>query len=96
MIIDLPDGASMTLSAVLGAGCGYWVYRCARFFATWFWIKRYFPTFTEADRNPSEKFVQVFRIIGLVGIWGYAFSLAIYWILRISGAGVVSLKTPAI
>lgn len=96
MTIELPGLGPMALEALLEAAGGYWIYRCPRFFANWLWIPRHFPSYVDAERNPPDKFVRFFQIIGLVGMWSSAASMVIWFILGVSGMGVVGYEPPAI
>jgi hypothetical protein len=92
--LELPDSVSMFVSSVFGVGIGSWVYLCPKFFANWFWIKRYFPSASQNDRIAPAKFVSFFRILGLLNIWVFAVSWIMYWVVRIAGLGVVGPAQP--
>lgn len=95
MTIALPDPGLETISDFIGVAGSYWVYRCPNLFATWFWIKRYFPDTPQTQRVPPPKFVKFFRIIGLIGAWGFVLELGVYCILWATGEGVIGLHSPA-
>lgn len=96
MIIDLGDPGLEVFYTVFGVAGSYWVYRCPSFFATWFWLKRYFPTQSESERIPPTKFVRFFQILGMIGIWGYPIGLLVYCALWVTGVGVINYQPPAI